>query len=226
MTRRQILVGLGTLVLVVLSISAWFLLSPSPDIATATSTDNPGFVLSADDRSLGNPKAPIVLIEYGALTCPHCAAFEMQYFLVLKANYIDTGKVLYVFRVYPVHPGDGPAEKLASCLPKDRYLGFIDLLFRNQPKWDADDYPEADIHAGLIQMGRIAGMSEAQIDACITSTAEDDRINKVGADGEARYHLTGTPTFVVDGVPGPGGEPWSSVQRRLDAALIAKNAAH
>jgi protein-disulfide isomerase len=223
MTRNKIIIAVGALVLIALGGGAWLLFSPQ-DAATATGApaDGANFTITASDRTMGNPKAPVVLIEYAAPVCPHCAAFEIQDFPQLKAKYIDSGKVFYVFRVFPIRPGDGPAEKLASCLPPDRYFSFIDLLFRNQQKWDADEFPGADIQTGLVQMGRIAGMSADQVEACINNKADEDRINKVAAEGDTRYHITGTPTFVVDGVPGQGGEELPGLQQRLDAALAAK----
>ena len=87
----------------------------------------------------------------------------------LKAKYIDTGKIFYVFRVFPLRPDDGAAEKIARCLPEDKYFSFIDLLFRNQPKWDVEygvQSPEG-VHDGLVLLGRIAGMSAEQVDQCI-----------------------------------------------------------
>ena len=107
---------------------------------------------------MGNPKAKVVLIEYAAPTCPHCAHFNETVFPQLKQKYIDTGKVYYVFRVFPLHPSDVAAEAMAVCLPKDSYFQFIDLLFRNQKDWDWE-YQVQDIHGGLVKMGRIAGMT-------------------------------------------------------------------
>ena len=111
----------------------------------------------------------------------------------LKAKYIDTGKIFYVFRVFPLRSDDGMAEKIARCLPEDKYFAFIDLLFKNQPKWDVEfgvQSPEG-VHDGLVLLGRIAGMSAEQVDQCMANKAEDDRINKVASDGEARYSITG-----------------------------------
>ena len=110
-------------------------------------------------------------------------------FPLLKKNYIDTGKVYYVFRVFPLQPSDGAAEAMARCLPEDKYFQFIDLLFRNQPKWDRE-YGVTDVHGGLVQMGRIAGMSADQVDKCIADKAKQDRINKVAQDGQTKYNIT------------------------------------
>jgi len=162
----------------------------------------------------------VVLIEYAAPVCPHCAHFNEAFFPDIKKKYIDTGKVFYVFRVFPIRPGDGPAQKLALCLPADKFFAFIDLLFRNQPKWDADEYPGADLHGGLLLMAKMAGMSAQQADQCMVSTKEDDRINKVASEGEARYAIPSTPTFIVNGVP-HSQLAFEEVSKVLDQALAA-----
>ena len=130
--------------------------------------------------------------------------------------------MFYVFRVFPLRPDDGTAEKIARCLPEDKYFAFIDLLFRNQPLWDVE-YNVLDVHGGLVHVGRIAGMSAEQVDKCIDNKAEDDRINKVAADGEAKYTITGTPTFVIDGVAQSSGNiAYADLSKLLDAELAKK----
>jgi protein-disulfide isomerase len=163
-----------------------------------------------------------VLIEYAAPTCPVCANFAAQNFPQLKAQYIDTGKVLYVFRIFPLRSDDGSAEKVARCLPEDKYFAFIDLLFKNHPKWNVEygvQSPEG-VHEGLVLLGRIAGMSREQVDQCLDNKAEDDRINKVSSDGESRYSITGTPTFILNGTSiGSGNIPFDTMSKLLDTEL-------
>jgi len=210
-------------VLLGLAIGAWLAFSPPEDRTKSPTADNPGFTVTAHDRTLGNPRAPLVLIEYAAPICPHCAKFEIEDFPVLKANYIDTGKIFYVFRVYPLRPDDGPAEKLARCVPKQKYFTVMDLLFRNQSKWDGAEYPDiTDDHAGLILVARLAGLGPAQADKCMNDPALDDSINQVAQDGAQKYNITGTPTFVLDGLPGMAGELWPDLRQRLDSALAAR----
>ena len=169
---------------------------------------------------------PLVLIEYGAPSCPVCAAFNVQTFPQLKANYIDTGKIFYVFRVFPLRADDGSAEKIARCLPEDKYFAFIDLLFKNQPKWDVEfgvQSPEG-VHDGLVLLGRIAGMSREQVDQCMVNKAEDDRINKTAADGESRYGINATPTFILNGTSiGSGNIPYATMAKLLDTELAKQH---
>ena len=217
MSRKTLLI-LGVVLVVILGAGAWYALSgKAGDGATAQSAQ--GHEILPTDRTLGNPKSKVVLIEYAAPSCPVCAAFNAQTFPQLKAQYIDTGKIFYVFRVFPLRPDDGAAEKIARCLPEDKYFDFIDLLFRNQPQWDVE-YGVTDVHGGLVRLGRIAGMSAGQVDQCIANKTEDERINKVAADGEAKYNITGTPTFIVNGVSqGSGNLSFETISKLLDKAL-------
>ena len=224
MSRKTLLILLSVVVLIVAGgIGYYFTTSGSGEAVT---TNGQGYQIVPSDRSLGNPKSKVVLIEYAAPTCPVCAAFNVQSFPQLKAKYIDTGKIFYVFRVFPLRSDDGSAEKIARCLPEDKYFAFIDLLFKNQPKWDVEygvPAPEG-VHDGLVLLGRIAGMSREQVDQCMENKAEDERINKVSSDGEARYSITGTPTFILNGVSiGSGNIPFDTMSKLLDTELAKQH---
>ena len=223
MSRKALIATIAVVVLAAIGIGYYLVNFTGADSGGGSSAAA-GFTLVPTDRTIGNPKAPVTLIEYGAPTCSICAAFFQDVFPQIKKNYIDTGKVFYVFRVFPLRPDDGAAEKMARCLPEDKYFAFIDLLWRNQPKWDAAEYPGiTDVHGALVQLGRVAGMSAEQVDQCINNKAEDDRINKVAAEGEQRYSLNATPTFIVDGVAQqPGSIPYDQFAKILDAALAKK----
>jgi protein-disulfide isomerase len=218
-SRKNLWILVGAIVLIAAAGIGYYLTSGSSTDAGGTGA---GYQLVASDRGLGNRNSKVVLIEYGAPSCPVCANFQANTFPQVKARYIDTGKVYYVFRVFPLRSDDGMAEKIARCLPEDKYLPFIDLLFKNQPKWDVEfgvQSPEG-VHEGLVLLGRIAGMSAEQVDQCMVNKAEDDRINKVSSDGEARYNITGTPTFVLNGVNvGSGNFSYETLSKLLDAEL-------
>ena len=220
MPRNQLLIGLVAVILVaVIGTAVWFFWPANHAPDGKPVPGNPGFTILSSDRTLGKRNAKIVLIEYGAPSCPVCAEFNADTFPQLKKNYIDTGKVFYVFRVFPLRADDGTAEKMARCLPEDKYFSFIDLLFRNQPLWDVEN-GVLDVHGGLVRVGQMAGMSPAQIDKCIDNKQEDDRINKVAADGDARNTITRTPTNVVNGMPQPAGAiPYADLSKILDAQL-------
>lgn len=222
MSRKTLFIILGVVVLIALAgIGYTFMNESGPSAASAAQ----GYEILPSDRTLGNPKSKVVLIEYAAPTCPVCAAFNAQSFPRLKASYIDTGKIFYVFRVFPLRGDDGSAEKIARCLPEDKYFAFIDLLFKNQPKWDWEfGVSQQGVHDGLVLLGRIAGMSAEQVDQCMVNKAEDERINKVAADGQSRYSITGTPTFILNGNNiGSGNIPYDTLAKLLDTELAKQH---
>ncbi|HWY61038.1 MAG TPA: thioredoxin domain-containing protein [Rhizomicrobium sp.] len=227
---RQISILLGLLVLALACGIAWWFLGQQGDGGAASAGGGPGYTLTASDRALGNPKAKVVLIEYAAPTCPVCAHFNSDTLPQIKTDYIDTGKVYYVFRLFPLRSDDGAAEKIARCLPEDKYFPFIDLLFRNQPKWDVEYSQEnpalatpQGVHDGLVLLGRIAGMSADKADQCMKDTALDSSINQVAQDGGQKYNITGTPTIVVDGVAQPSGFiAYDALKKIIDTALAKK----
>jgi protein-disulfide isomerase len=222
-SRNQIVIAVFAVVIVVGAAIAYYVTSPNSQTAAipAGADSGPGFTIMASDHTMGSPKAKVTLIEYAAPTCPHCAHFNETVFPQLKQNYIDTGKVFYVFRVYPLHPSDGAVEAMAKCLPKDSYFQFIDLMFRNQPLWDWEN-GVTDIHGGLVKMGRIAGMSADQVDKCIADKSVQDQVNKVAMDGQTRYNISATPTFVINGIPHNDVAAWPDMQAALDAQLAKK----
>ena len=228
MSRKTLLIVLGLALLIAAGGIGYYFTSGAGETEAA---NGQGFAIVPSDRVLGNRKSKVVLIEYAAPTCPVCAAFNVQSFPQLKAKYIDTGKIFYVFRIFPLRSDDGSAEKIARCLPEDKYFAFIDLLFKNQPKWDVE-YSQMNpalatqegVHDGLVLLGRIAGMSREQVDQCMENKTEDERINKVSSDGEARYSITGTPTFILNGVSiGSGNIPFDTMSKLLDTELAKQH---
>ena len=186
--------------------------------AGAQAASQSGDPITAHDMTMGNPKAKVVFIEYAAPMCPHCAHFNETLFPQLKSNYIDNGKVFYVFRVFPLQSADVAAEAIARCLPANNYFQFIDLLFRNQPKWDPENGVQ-DVHAGLVQMGRIAGLSAQQVDTCIGNQAEQKRIVQVGQDATSKFGVNGTPTFIVNGEVRSVWANYQDMKDSLDSKL-------
>lgn len=220
-SRMQMIIAAAAVgALAIVAILYFFVFNPGSDdqmmLANGQSTP---LQVYEDDRTLGSPKAPITFLEYAAPACPHCAHFNETVFPLLKKNYIDTGKVYYIFRVFPIMPADGAAEAIASCLPADKYFWFIDLLFRNQKTWDPEN-GITDVRGGLLQVARIAGMTTEKVDECIADKKVQERINQVAQDGEVKYNIQGVPMFIVNGTPWEsGGVTWPQMQKKLDSLL-------
>ncbi|MGA9795441.1 MAG: thioredoxin domain-containing protein [Rhizomicrobium sp.] len=201
MTRNAILSGVVLIALLILGAGAWYVLQDdSAGPANAASvTAKAGFTLTPYDRALGSPKAPMLVMEYGAPTCPVCARFDMTVFPQFKKEWIDTGKAYYVFRTFPLSAVDVAAENIARCLPADRYFSFIDLLYRNQAKWDPDGNVIPDVHGALIQMAQLGGLSAAKADSCIQDAAAQKRVADSAKDAEKNYLIDHTPTIFANG---------------------------
>jgi protein-disulfide isomerase len=225
-SRTQMVFG-GIAIAILVAIVI-ILLRTSGDSNTDLSTAGTGGKITVfkDDRTMGDPKAPVVFLEYAAPTCPHCAHFAITAMPEIKKKYIDTGKVFYIFRNFPLQATDGAVEGLARCLPADKYFSFLDLMFRNQSKWDPDSLnPPPDVGAALIQMARIVGMSPEKAKQCMEDRQTQDRVNQVAQDGELKYQIRATPTFIINGevVQIPlGSVPGDVVKQRIEALLSKK----
>jgi protein-disulfide isomerase len=223
MNRKQLVIGLVVVALAAIGAAAWFVFGSSSDDASAQSPapDRIQVQLTPYDRHMGSPKAPILMVEYAAPSCPWCARFDMTLFPQLKRNYIDTGEVYYVLRIYPRGGADIGAESIARCLPASSYFQFIDLLWRNQAKWDPENGVQ-DVHGGLVQMGQMAGLAPAKIESCIEDTAEAERASQVGQDAQTKYNIGGVPAFIINGQIHSNFNDWQSLHQLLDSMLAAK----
>lgn len=192
MNRRQIL--LGTLGLGVATAMTPLSLRPlkaqeesgAPDPAT-------GFY--PDEHMLGNPEAKAVFIEYASLSCPHCAHFHTTFLPSLRSDWIDQGKLLYVYRDFPLNAPALWAAMVANCLEGERYFAFLDILYKNQASWLSAD----DVAAALFNYAQLAGFDQARFDQCANDQAELDRILARVEYAQKAYDITGTPTLILNG---------------------------
>ncbi len=162
-------------------------------------------------RAIGNPNAPIKIIEYASLTCSHCAHFHNDTLPELKTKYIDTGKVYLEFREFPLNDPALKATITARCLPEDKYEGFISLLFKTQDQWAAGiDYMQS-----LRQNAKLAGLSDASFDACQNSPELKTAVAGAMQEAQDKWKLSATPTFIInDGAETiSGAQPLAEFER-------------
>lgn len=164
--------------------------------ATAT-TD--GFTVNVEaslkDRFIGKADAPIVVEEFSSLTCPHCAFFHNTIFPKVKEKYIDTGKVRWVIRGFPLNEPALRAEMVARCAPNDQYLKLVSFMYENQPKWAFTDNPMGTLGVML----RVAGITNDVFNACATNPElEQALVQKLEA-AATKNQINSTPTFIIDG---------------------------
>ncbi len=144
------------------------------------------------DRGIGNPSAPITIVEYASLTCPYCAEFHRSAFPHLRSQYIDQGLVYFVLRDYPLDNNALAAAILARCAPEDAYYPFIEMLFASD-EWLRSENP----FEALRDLVKRAGIA-INADACLANTGLGDAILATARQGEA-FGVNSTPTFFVNG---------------------------
>lgn len=162
----------------------------------------------------GNPKAKVVVIEYASLTCPHCAHFAKEDYPKLKKDYIDTGKIKFVFRDFPLDQLAMGAALLARCAPNDRGKTMVEMMFKNQNEWmNAED--RLKVLRGYAQL---SGMSEADVDACLKNDGILKELNDVREKAMSLYKVKSTPTFFV-GETQVEGADYEALKKAIDKAL-------
>jgi len=169
---------------------------PAAAQAPQTSSDQTVLLqVTPKDRVLGQIDAPITIVEYASMTCPHCAHFANEVLPELKQKWIDTGKAKLVMRPSPLDQVALRAETLARCLPPERYYPMIETLFRTQEKWAvAQDWRPA-----LERTARLAGVSSKEFDACLANKALEDEAVQSRLTASTQLDVTGTPTFFING---------------------------
>lgn len=196
--------------------------APAPQIPTTEASKDPAVESMMGIRKLGSDTAPIKVVEYSSLTCGHCSDFHKTDFPKLKAEYIDTGKVQFIFKEFPLNKPAVDASKILRCMPEDKYIAFQDLLFSEQGKWAyAPDYL-----ASLKQNAKLAGLSEEQIDACLNNKDLENRIIGDMKAGSEKYKVESTPTFIVnDGAKTiVGHQPITFFEETFNGILTGKTA--
>ena len=177
-------------------------------------SDGPAYL---QERVLGADDAPVTLIEYSSLTCPHCARFHTDTLPRLKREYIDTGKVKIIYRDFPFDGIGLRASMLARCVPEERYFDFLDVLFKNQQRWSR----ARDPLAVLTTFGTLVGMNADDVQACLDNEELQNSILTRQLEGQERYNIRSTPTFIMnnDADRVLGAEDFSVFQRKIENLL-------
>ncbi len=167
------------------------------------------------ERSLGNQNAKVTVIEYSSLTCPHCAAFHTGPWPAIKKEYIDTGKIKFIFRDFPLDRVALAASMIARCAPAERYFGIISLMFETQDAWRGAANPQA----ALGSIGQLAGMSAETLQVCVQNRAVFEAVMKQRNDGDQKFKIESTPTILVNGQKIGGSLDIGRFREVVDQAL-------
>lgn len=166
------------------------------------------------ERAIGSADAPVTIVEYASLTCPHCATFHAETFDTLKERYIDTGKVRMVFNNFVLNAIDLRAAMMTRCVPAERFFSLTAVLFKTQNNWAR----AADPLAEIAKIGRLAGVDEATFKACMASEALANGLIAQRQEG-TNAGVASTPTFIIDGERVVGGHTIDELAAIIDPLL-------
>lgn len=189
-----------------LGAGGWWYMGQQSGPATPASAQGTPATTNTDARvqpldiPLGNVEAPVVVIEYSSLTCPHCAAFNMGPYQQLKADFIDTGRILYLKREVYFDRYGLWAGMVARCAGDDRYHALTGLIYEQQRTWAASNDP-ATVADNLRRLGRQAGMDNAQLDACLGDADKALALTEFYQANAEADNVRSTPSFIINGEP-------------------------
>src|SRR5215813_370236 len=173
--------------------------------------------MSLPDMVLGPADAKVTITEYASMTCPHCAAFNEQVFPKIKSEFIDTGKVRYVFREFPLDIKAAAGSMLSRCIANgdaNKYFAVTDLLFKSQNDWVMKNTTES-----LMRIGKQAGLTQQQVEDCLKDQALLDKIAADQKYASEVLKVDSTPTFFINGEMIKGDQSFEEFDKRIKSLL-------
>jgi len=206
-TRRNLLIAAGAITVVAAAGAGYYFWTRPGTVSSqpGTAISRPAAgdeVSSADlltpgplgDQVLGAANAPVTLIEYASMTCPHCAHFHATTYPEMKRKYIDTGKIRYIFREFPLDPLAAAGSMLARCAGTDKYFPLIETLFAQQKEWVTQKPLQP-----LLAIARQAGFTQQSFDECLANQQVLNGIEEVRQRAMQKLNVQSTPTFFING---------------------------
>jgi protein-disulfide isomerase len=169
------------------------------------------------DQVQGSPNAPVTIIEYASMTCSHCATFHINTYPLLKSRYIDTGKVRYILREFPLDPLAAGAFMLARCAGDDKYYAMVDTLFAQQKQWAFVQNPIPP----LLSIAKANGFSEQKFEQCLSNQKMLDGIEEVRQRAAQKFGVNSTPTFFINGKVHRGAPTIEELEKQMEPFLKA-----
>lgn len=175
--------------------------------------------IGPDDRSIGKADAPVTIVEYASLTCPHCAHFDTEVLPAVKGPLIDSGKVRLVYRDFPLDGLALRAAMIVRCAGPERTFGLLNLMFSHQEQWIKNDIQSSI--PPLTTLVAQAGISQADVDKCFADQSVQNAVVQSRADAERLYKIDSTPSFLINGRLTVGAPEPQELIALVDAVLPA-----
>ncbi len=215
-TRRNAMIGGLAFCAIGVGLGTYFIASPNGGIKQAVADTNVDELMKTGplpDNVLGSDKAPVTIIEYSSMTCPHCAQFHKDTLPDLKKKYIDTGKVRYIIREFPLDNLAAAAFMLARCVGPERYFPFVDVLYAQQKSWA---FAEGDPLPQLLRISKQAGFTKESFDKCLKDQKLLDGLNWVRKRGHEKFKVSSTPTFFINGKLLKGAQNLKAFEKAME----------
>jgi protein-disulfide isomerase len=200
-TRRHVLMGATAVAAVIAAAGGGYYLWSRPDTAVAQPAAGAEVSLAEliapgplGDEVQGAENAPVTIVEYASMTCPHCAHFHETTYPELKKKYIDTGKVRFIFREFPLDPLAAAAAMLARCAGKDKYFPLIETFFAQQKDWVVQKPLQP-----MFAIAKQAGFTQQSFDECLANQKMLNGIEESRTRAASKFNVTSTPTFFING---------------------------
>lgn len=208
MNRRTFNTGLAATALAVASGMAAL-----PALAQSFDVDEFHKAPEIGDKTLGPADAKVTIVEYASATCPHCATFHTTTFQEVKKEFIDTGKVRFISREFPLDDLALAAFMIARCVPDDKYFPMLDTIYDTQKTWAGQN-----ARTELLKMTKLAGLSEADFDKCLKDEALAKGILAIREDGAKKYGVDATPTLYINGKKMEGERDIEAFRKAIEEA--------
>ncbi len=167
------------------------------------------------DRILGDENAPVTMVEYASLSCPHCASFHNDTLPALKEKYVDSGKMRILMRNFPTNEPALRGSMLSLCVERDKYHTFLKVLYRMQQKWAMS----LDFKESLKTIARVGGVSGEEFDACMANEAIEKEALEIRRTAGDNLDIQATPTMFVNGEKFKGNGSVESFSELIDKHL-------
>ena len=210
-TRRELCAGTAALALVGAVPGSFGLVLPAFADVSNEELMTPG---PLGEKAQGDPKAPVTLIEYAAVTCPHCSDFFLHQFPEIKSKYIDTGKVHFIFREFALNALDVAGFMLARCAGDNQFFPIVDTLFEKQREWVVQKPLEP-----LMAIAKQAGFTQQSFEECLKNQKVEDGIKWVRDRAAEKLGVSGTPTFFVNGKKFTGNPTAAEIGKEIEGYL-------
>ncbi|MTH95159.1 DsbA family protein [Roseibium sp. RKSG952] len=189
-----------------------------PSTVALAETFNPSEIMKSfmlDDMTIGVPDAPVTVIEYASLTCGHCANFHRNTYPRLKSDFIETGKVRFIMREFPLDLVATAGSMLARSLPADKYFGVVDLMFRNQQDWAFTDNP----YESLLALAKQIGFTQETFEVALTNQKLLEDIIAGREMALSKFGVDSTPSFFINGELHKGNMSIETIAKRIESAI-------